>query len=105
MFKWLHKFLYSDDEVVKLADGLSEFDAGSYQEMLASNGIVAMKKNMEGWVSQYGNAMTFSTNNFALYVKQSDVPRAIDILGPLLGGGKLAREASQVQEGRRRPRS
>lgn len=98
--RWLHDFFYSDDEIVKLADGLSEFDAGSYEELLANNGVVAMKKNMEAVYDRYWRPMLF--NNFALYVKQSDVDRAIEILGGLLGEGKLAEAAA---EGRKLPRA
>ncbi len=92
---WLRRFFYSDDEIVKLADGLSEFEAPMYQEMLAKNGVVAMKKNMEAAYDRYWRPMLFTANNFALYVKQSDVGRAIEILGPLLGHGKLAQEAAE----------
>ncbi len=99
---WLHKFFYSDDEIVKLADGLSEFDAPMYQEMLAKNGVVAMKKNMEAIYDRYWRPVLFTGNNFALYVKQSDVDRAVAILGPLLGHGKLAREAAETRREQRR---
>jgi hypothetical protein len=99
LLRRLHKFFYSDDEIVKLADGLNEFDAGSYEELLRNNGIVAMRKNMEAVYDRYWRPMLF--DNFALYVKQSDVDRAIEVLGPLLGNGKLAEEAA---EGRRLPR-
>lgn len=57
-----------------------------------------MKKNMEAVYDRYWRPMLF--NNFALYVKQSDVDRAIETLGSLLGDGKLAEEAA---EGRRLP--
>jgi hypothetical protein len=102
MFRWLHRFFYSDDEVVKLADGLSEFDAGSYQEMLANGGVIAMEKNMDAITTRFGGALTFAANSYALFVKHSDVDRAIAILGPLLGHGKLSRQAAESRREARR---
>jgi hypothetical protein len=99
---WLRRFFYSDDEVIKLADGLSEFDAGSYGEMLAKNSVVAMKKNMDALSTRFGGAMTFAANSYALFVKQSDVERSIEILGPLLGHGKLAQAAAESRRELRR---
>ena len=99
---WLHKFFYSDDEIVKLADGLSEFDAGIYEEMLSRAGIVSMKKNMEAVYDRYARPILFSANNFALYVKQSDLDRSIDTLGHLLGDGKLAEDAAHHRRDARR---
>ena len=104
MFKWLHRFFYSDDELIKLADGLSELDAGSYQELLARNGVVAMKKNMDAISGRFGGAMTFATNSYALYVKQSDVEQAIGILGALLGHGRLTQQAAESRREEHRPR-
>ena len=105
MFKWLRKFFYSDDELIKLADGVSEPEAEMARELLVSNGVPAMVRNMDVLSVEGGRMAMPAANNFALYVKQSDVQRAIDILGSLLGGGKLAREAAEIQNrrGRRSP--
>jgi hypothetical protein len=95
----IRHFFYSDDEVVKLADGLSEFDAGSYEELLRNSGVVAMKKHMDAAYDRYWRPMLF--NNFALFVKRSDVDRSIEILGSLLGDGKLAEDALEVHQQQR----
>ena len=106
MFKWLHKFFYSDDELIKLADGVSEPEAELARELLVSNGVPAMTRNMDVLSVEGGRMAMPAANNFALYVRQSDVQRAIDILGSLLGGGKLAREAAELRNRRgRRSRS
>ena len=102
MFKWLHRFFYSDDELIKLADGVSEPEAEMARGLLVSNGVPAMIRNMDFLSIDGGRMAMPSANNFALYVKQSDVQRAIDILGPLLDGGKLAREAAELQNRRGR---
>jgi len=83
-FKWLHRFFYSDDPDVKVADGLSEFDAGIAEELLRNNGIVAMKKNMLAIYDRYWRPMLPNGHNFALWVKQSDLDRAREILGEVL---------------------
>ncbi len=101
MFARLPNFFSSGDPTVKLADGLDEFEAASYQEMLANDGVIAMKKNMDAISTRLGGALTFATNNFALFVKQSDVERSIDILGSLLDG-KLSRQAAEARRETRR---
>jgi hypothetical protein len=104
LFKWLHKFFYSDDEIVKLADGVSEPDAELARELLMNNGVAAMMRNMD-FLSVDGGRMAMpSANNFALYVKQSDLERAIEILGPLLDHGRLTKEAAETQHEQRRSR-
>jgi hypothetical protein len=102
VFKWLHKFFYSDDEIIKLADGVSETEAELARELLVNNGVPAMIRNMD-FLSVDGGRMAMpAANNFALYVKQSDVQSAIDILGPLLGQGKLSQEAAESRRELRR---
>jgi hypothetical protein len=80
---WLRKFFYSDDPDVKIADGLSEFDAAMYQELLDNMGIVSMKKNMLAIYDRYWRPM-LPAGHFALYVKQSDVDGAMETIGDLL---------------------
>jgi hypothetical protein len=94
---WLHDFFYSDDEIVKLADGLSELDAAQYQELLANSGITAMEKNMGVWAGRFGGAMSFATNEYALFVKQSNVEQARQALGSLLERYETE-EARQVKQ-------
>ena len=88
-FKWLHRFFYSDDPDVKVADGLSESDAGIAEELLRNNGIVAMKKNMLAIYDRYWRPMLPNGHNFALWVKQSDLDRAREILGEVLDSQQL----------------
>ena len=92
----LRSFFYSDDPDVKIADGLSEFDAGICEELLANNGIIAMKKNMEAVYDRYWRPMLPSANHFALWVKQRDLPRAREILEPLLAPDQLMAEATEL---------
>ena len=99
----LRRFFYSDDETVKLADGLSEFDAAQYQELLANSGITAMKKNMGVWAGRFGGAISFATNEHALFVKQSNVEQARQVLGHLLERYETE-EAREVRRVRRRRR-
>ncbi len=75
----IRKFFYSDDEIVKLASGLSEPEAEMWRELLQNNGIPAMVKNMGGGLGyQWGRATTF-TNDYDLFVKRSDLVRAQEI--------------------------
>jgi hypothetical protein len=99
MRDWLRRFFYSDDEVVKFADGLSEFDAGQFQEILANGGVVAMKKNMSALYDRYWRPMLFFSNHFALFVKRSDVERARELLGPMIN-----RYETRASRRLRRPR-
>ena len=87
--RWLHKFLYSDDPVVKLAGGLLEPEAEMWREALENEGIRAFVKIMDPVALSQGRA---TGTNCALFVKRSDVERAREILGPLLGPGQLAEQ-------------
>jgi hypothetical protein len=79
MMRWLRKFLYSDDEIVRVAAGLSEPEARMWQELLANNGVHAMVKSMNQLsLHQIGSL----GSDFDVLVKQSDVERANDILTP-----------------------
>ncbi len=101
MFKWLHDFFYSGDPDVKLADGLSEFEAAQYEELLRNSGIMSMAKNMDALFGRFGQASTFATNSYALYVKQSDVEAASESLGHLLERYETE-EAREVRRNTRR---
>ena len=78
--RWLRRWLYSDDPDVKVADGLSEPEAKMWQELLAKNGIRAMVRNMDVLSVAYGAS---PSNNFDMWVKQSDLERARETLAPL----------------------
>lgn len=102
MVKWLHKFFYSDDEVVKLADGLGEVESEELSEMLQNAGVIATRKNMSALAAYRGVWPIAEGGSYALFVKHSDVDRAIAILGPLLGHGKLSRQAAESRREARR---
>jgi hypothetical protein len=87
--RWLRRFLYSDDPDVKVADGLSEFDAGIAEELLRNNGIIAMKKNMLAIYDRYWRPMLPGGHNFALWVKRSDLERARELLSMALRPAQL----------------
>ena len=82
--RWLRRFFYSDDPIVRLATGLLEPEAEMWQELLAKNGIRAMVRNMDVLSVAYGAS---PSNNFDMWVKQSDLERAREILAPLLERG------------------
>ena len=79
--RWLRRFFYSDDPIVKLVGALSEPEAEMWRGLLASNGIVAMVK-YAGALGGYG--YRGATTDFEMFVKQSDVERAREILAPML---------------------
>ena len=80
MMRWLHRFFYSDDPIVKVAGGFSEFDAGICEELLNKGGILCMKKNMDALSGRYWRPMLPSANNFTLWVKRSDLNGARKLL-------------------------
>lgn len=82
MFKWLHRFFYSDDPIVKVAAGFSEPEALMWQELLQNNGIRAMARNMNflSVTREFGSM----PGDYDLYVNRSDLPRAREVLEPLL---------------------
>ena len=102
--RWLRGFFYSGDPDVKFLDGLNEFEASSYEELLANNGIVAMRKNMEALYDRYWRPVLFAANHFALFVKQSDLERAREILGPLVEGYQPGERVPLARRFRRRPK-
>ena len=80
--RWLRRFFYSDDPEVKVAGGLSATEAKMWQELLADNGIPALTKNMNFLTATY--QFDLGANDFDMWVKQSDLNRAREILGDLL---------------------
>jgi hypothetical protein len=82
VLKWLRSFFYSDDPDVKLAEGMSEYDAAQYREILANNGIMSMAKNVNALYGNYGGIATLG-NDYTLWVRESDVEAACQVLGHL----------------------
>jgi hypothetical protein len=78
--RWLRRFFYSDDPAVRLVGALTEPEAEAWRELLENNGVPAFTKTIDPLISQ-GRA---TGADCALFVKQSDVPRAREILGPML---------------------
>ena len=84
VMRWLRRFFYSDDPVVRLVGGLSEPEAGMVQEALQREGVAAMSKNMDALRGAYGEASTIASNSHDLFVKRSDLERAGEIAEALL---------------------
>ncbi len=103
LFSWLDRFFYSDDPDVKLAGGLSEFDAAQYEELLRNNGIMSMAKDASALAINRYVWPVAAANGFALWVKQSDVEAACQVLGHLLSRYETE-QAREVRRGARRPR-
>ncbi len=82
MFRWLRKFFYSDDPVVKLVGALTEPEAEMWRELLENGGITAMVKYVGALGGQASRPL--GTREFDLFVKQSDLERAREILTPML---------------------
>lgn len=97
MFKWLRSFFYSDDPEVRLADGLSEYDAAQYHEILANSGIMSVWKDMSPFAASPSVWPTMNPTGFAIWVKESDVEPAIGVLGHLITR-YLTDEAREVRE-------
>lgn len=95
MLKWLRRFFYSDDPDVKLAEGMSEYDAAQFRELLANSGIASMAKNVNALYGNYGGVAPFG-NDYTLWVRQSDVEAACQVLGHLVTR-YLTREARQIR--------
>ena len=79
MFKWLHKFFYSDDEIVKLAAGLLEPEAEMWREILSNEGVPSFTKILDPISLSDGRATGL---NVGIFVKQSDLERAKEVLSP-----------------------
>ncbi len=81
MMRWLRRFFYSDDPIVKVIGGLLEPEAKMWREMLENEGVPAHTKIMDPVSLSDGGAMGTST---AIFVKQSDLEPARALLAPLL---------------------
>ena len=79
--RWLKAFFASDDPIVKLVAALSEPEAQMRRELLENEGVPAMVKDRGGGLYAIGGVVPFGSD---LFVKQSDVGRAAEILGPLM---------------------
>ncbi len=91
--RWLRKFFYSDDPDVKIADGLTEYDAAICEELLRNSGVIAMKKNMDPLYDRYWRPVLPFANHFALWVKRSELRRARRILKAVLDRKQLIGDA------------
>jgi hypothetical protein len=74
----IRRFFYSDDPEVKLATGISEAEARMLEELLANNGVRAFAKDTNVLSATYRVALP---NNYDIWVKQSDLERAREVLG------------------------
>jgi hypothetical protein len=86
--RWLRRFLSSGDPIVKLAAALSEAEAQMSRDILEDNGIPAMVKNMN-FLTVTHEAGSFG-NDHDLFVKQSDLERARELLSPQHEGEEQA---------------
>ena len=79
MMRWLRSlFAGSDDPIVRLVGALSEPEAEMWREALEERDIAAMVK-YAGALGAYG-CQPLGTKDFELFVKQSDLERARDLL-------------------------
>ena len=76
--RWLRKFFYSEDPVVKVRAALSESEALLLREVLEDSGVPVMSKNMNVLTVTH-EAGSFGSD-YDLFVKQSDLARAEEIL-------------------------
>ncbi len=81
LLRWLRRFFYSDDPVVKLIGALTEPELELRRGLLTEEGIVTMMKNRSFLSHMWGSAALPFENSHDLYVKQSDLTRAEAILG------------------------
>lgn len=78
--RWLRRFFSSDDPIVKLVAALSETEAHMSRDILEDSGIPAMVKNMN-FLTVTHEAGSIG-NDYDLFVKQSDLERARELLSP-----------------------
>ena len=96
--RWLRGFFREQDPLVRVVAGVSEPEAFMWRELLENNGIPAMAKNMSALSVTYALPSPFS--DYDLYVKQSDLERAQEVLAPAVD----ARETGEPRRHRSRPR-
>ena len=78
--RWLRRFFYSDDPIVKAVTGLLEPEAEMWRDMLEQEGIPSFTKTLDPIAISEGRA---TGTNVAIFVKQSDLERAEEVLAPL----------------------
>ena len=76
--RWLRKFFYSDDPTVKVRAALTESDVLLLRDVLEESDVPAMFKNMNVLTVTH-EAGSFGSD-YDLFVKQSDLARAEEIL-------------------------
>ncbi|MCH8008802.1 MAG: DUF2007 domain-containing protein [Chloroflexi bacterium] len=91
--RWLKRFLSNGDPIVKLVGALSEPEAEMRKELLERGGVPAMVKDMGFGFSAYGATPPFG---FDLFVKQSDMERAEELLGSLMDA--VPREDTSLED-------
>lgn len=83
---WLRRFFYSDDPEIKIAGGLGEHEAKMVLELLRSDGISAVIKNMKFLSVAYGASVG---NEYDLWVKASEETRAREIVAAAVSEAQL----------------
>ncbi len=76
--RWLRNFFYSEDPTVKVRAALSESEALLLRDVLEDSDVPAMFKNMNVLTVTH-EAGSFGSD-YDLFVKQSDLARAEEIL-------------------------
>lgn len=94
--RWLKRFLSTDDPIVRLLAAMTEPEAQLRRELLERGGVAAMVKNTG--VLQSHLQLPFS-QDYDLYVKNSDSEIAEEILGPLMDVHPDTDEASAEGNG------
>ncbi len=96
MMRWLRGiFSGSDDPIVKLVGGLGRTQAEMWRELLENDGVPAMFKNMGGGLSYHFGAADTFTSDWDLFVKESDLERARELLPSLDEDGPATEEDSR----------
>lgn len=78
--RWLRRFLYSDDEIVRVATGLLEPEAEMWRDVLEREGVRAFTKTLDPLAVSEGRG---TGTNVAIFVRQSELERAEQILASL----------------------
>ena len=95
MMRWLRSFFSgSDDPIVVLVGGLSRTQAEMWRELLKNDGVPSMVKNMGSGLSYHYGGMDTFTRDWDLFVKQSDLELARELLPSLDVDGPAMEEES-----------
>ena len=78
--RWMRRFLYSDDEPVKLAGALAEPEAEMWRELLQNNGVPSSIKIIDPIALSEGGVTALDCS---LYVRKDDLERAREVLGSM----------------------